>query len=90
MLGLVIFVCLLRGPSAKWVQRFLPSTANRIVFVLLVGVFVVASLFQGAASVAHGDRGEGYFTLTFAVLCIAALFRFVYDWWLRVRQPPIP
>jgi len=85
MLAIPIFLCLLVGPHAKWVKRFLPSTANRIVFVVIVAALIVVWIVQGTGSVTHGDRG-GYITLTFAVLCGAALYRFIYDWWLRT--PP--
>jgi hypothetical protein len=79
---------LLSGPRAKWVKRFLPTTANRIVFVALVSLAILASTFQGVDSISRGDQGAGYFTLGFNVLCIAALFRFIYDWWLKARQSP--
>jgi hypothetical protein len=88
MVGVIILVCLLTGPRAKWVKRFLPNTANRIVFIVIVALGIIASTLQGASSLSHGDRGEGYFTLVFNALCVAALLRFIYDWWLKVRQPP--
>lgn len=84
MLAIAIFLCLLMGPNAKWVKRFLPGTANRIVFLVIVVGLILAWLVQGTGSVKHGDHG-GYITLTFAVLCGGALYRFIYDWWLRTR-----
>jgi hypothetical protein len=89
VLAIPIFLCLLMGPHARWVKRFLPSTANRVVFVVIIVAVIVALIVQGAGGVTHGDR-EGYFDLTFAVLCGIALHRFVYEWWLRsqVQQPP--
>jgi len=43
-------------------------------------------IVEGAGSVARGDGG-GYFNLIFGVLCSAALYRFVYEWWLRTKGP---
>lgn len=79
------------GTHARWVKRFLPSTANRVVFVVILVAVTVALIVQGAGGVTQEDRG-GYFDLTFAVLCGAALHRFVYEWWLRsqVQHPPAP
>jgi xanthine/uracil permease len=88
VLAIPIFLCLLVGPRAKWVKRFLPSTANRIVFVVIVVALIVAWIVEGTGSVSRGDRG-GYVILTFAVLCGAALCRFVYDGWPRT-QPANP
>jgi len=84
MLAIPIFLCLLFGPRAKWVKRFLPSTANRVVFVLIVVGLIVAWIVQGAGSVNHGDRG-GYVNLIFAVLCFFALYRFIHEWWVSAR-----
>ena len=84
MLAIPMFLCLLVGPRAKWVKRFLPSTANRIVFVVIVVALIVAWIVQGTGSLTHGDRG-GYVTLAFAVLSGGALYRFIYDWWLKTR-----
>ena len=89
MLAIPIFLCLLVGPHAKWVKRFLPSTANRIVFVIIVAALIVAWIVQGTGSVTHRGR-EGYITWTFAVLYGAALYRFIYDWWLRTPGPKTP
>jgi hypothetical protein len=80
------------GPRAKWAKRFLPNSANRIVFLILVCTLIVVWMVQGVGDVVHGDRGEGYFTVTYAVLCGAALCRFIYEWWMRtpvegVAQP---
>jgi len=81
-LGIVIFVCLLTGPHARWVRRFLPNTANRVVFVLVVTGIIVAWVVQALGLVKRG-RGEEYFPLTFALLCGGALYRFVHVWWVR-------
>ncbi len=86
MLAIPIFACLLMGPRAKWVTKFLPSTANRVVFVLIIVGLIVAWTIQGAGSLTHGDRG-GYFNLTLAVLCGGTLYRFIHDWWLRTQPP---
>lgn len=42
MIGLAILVCLLAGPNGKWVKKFLPTTANRLVFLIIV-LFIVGS-----------------------------------------------
>ena len=42
MIGLAILVCLLAGPDGKWVKKFLPTTANRLVFLITV-LFIVGS-----------------------------------------------
>ena len=89
MLAIPIFICLLMGPRAKWVTKFLPSTANRIVFVVIVLALIVAWIVLGVGSVSHGDRG-GYLNLTFAALSGAALYRFIYEWWLRTQPPTTP
>lgn len=89
MLAIPIFACLLMGPRAKWVTKFLPSTANRIVFLVIVIALIVAWSVLAAGSVSHGDRG-GYVNLTFAALCGAALYRFIYEWWIRTQPPATP
>lgn len=73
MLLLAILICLLVGPNAKWVKRFLPNNANRIVFVTAITGLVIAWLIQGIGNITHGDRGEGYFTLTLSALSCRAL-----------------
>ena len=89
-MGIVILICLLTGPNARWVKRFLPNTPNRIVFLIIVIALIVAYTVLGIGSVSHGERGEGYFTLTVAALCGIALYRFIYDWWLRAQKPLNP
>ena len=79
-----IFLCLLFGPRAKWVKRFLPSTANRVVFVLIVVGLIVAWIIEGTGSVNHGGRG-GYVNIVFAVLCSFPLYRFIHEWWVNTR-----
>jgi hypothetical protein len=86
VLAIPIFLCLLVGPHARWVKRFLPNTANRVVFVVIIAAVIVALIVQGASGAAHGDGG-GYLNLTFGVLCGAALYRFIYEWWLRTQGP---
>lgn len=86
MLGIIIFVCLCMGPRAKWVKRFLPGTANRVVFVIIVTAMIVAWVIQGVGGVDHGGRGVAYFTLIFAVLFCAGLWRFIYEWWIRSQS----
>jgi hypothetical protein len=46
-MGLILFACLLSGPKARWVKRFLPNTANRVVFVIIVGALILALGLQG-------------------------------------------
>ena len=90
MLAVVLFACLVLGPRAKWVKRILPNTANRIVFVVIVIALAITWMVQGFGTVSHGDKGEGYFTLTFATLCGLSLFRFIYDWWLSAPTSGAP
>jgi hypothetical protein len=90
VLGLVILLCLILGPRAKWVKRILSSTANRIVFVLIVGAIVVAWIVEGVNTLAQGDRGGGYATLGVAFIFGAALYRFIHDWWLRTKGRASP
>jgi len=59
------------------------------VFVIIVAALIVAWIVQGTGSVTHRGR-EGYITWTFAVLYGAALYRFIYDWWLRTPGPKTP
>jgi hypothetical protein len=84
--GLLIFVCLLTGPHARWVKRFLPNTANRVVFVLIVTGMIVAWVVQGIELMKHGERGQEYFPFAFALLCGGALYRFVHVWWVRTEK----
>ena len=85
-MGLLIFVCLLTGPHARWVKRFLPNTANRVVFVLIVTGMIVAWVVQGIELMKHGERGQEYFPFAFALLCGGALYRFVHVWWVRTEK----
>jgi hypothetical protein len=71
------------------VKRFLPNTANRVVFVVIIAAVIVALIIQGASGVTHGDGG-GYLNLTFGGLCGATLYRFVYEWWLRTHGSATP
>ena len=90
MLATPIFLCLLVGPHARWVKRFLPNTANRVVFVVIIAAVIVALIVQGASGVTHGDGG-GYLNLSVSpLLCGAALYRFVYQLWLRTEGQAIP
>ena len=46
-MGVVVLVCLLTGPHARWVKRFLPNTANRAAFVVIVIGIIVSWIVQG-------------------------------------------
>lgn len=86
MLGIIVFIVLLSGPHAKWVQKFLPNTANRIVFTVPVAVCIVAWLVVGIGDIATGNRGEGFFSLVLSVLVGAAFYRFVNEWWFKKNK----
>ena len=84
-MGIVIFICLLTGPHAKWVKRFLPNTANRVIFVLIVAGIIAAWIVQGVEIMRH-DPGKEYFAFASAILCSGALYRFIHVWWVRPRN----
>ncbi len=86
-MGIVVFVCLLTGPKARWVKRFLPNTTNRVVFVVIVSGMIVAWVAQGVELMKAGGLGRDYyFPFTFALLCGGALYRFVHVWWMRPEK----
>jgi hypothetical protein len=72
-MGVGVFVCLLTGPHARWVKRFLPNTANRAMFVIIVTGIIVAWIVQALELMKRDGRGQEYFSLTFALLCSCAL-----------------
>jgi hypothetical protein len=82
-MGLILFACLLSGPKARWVKRFLPNTANRVVFVIIVGALILALGLQGYKTFTGGTLEGGYFPFVEALLCAVALYRFIVEWWLR-------
>lgn len=86
-MGIVVFLCLLTGPHARWVKRFLPNTPNRAVFVLIVTGMIVAWIVQGLELMKPHGRGREYFPFTFALLCSGALYRFIHVWWVRPKKP---
>jgi hypothetical protein len=83
MIGLAILVCLLAGPDGKWVKKFLPTTANRLVFLITVLFIVGSGISQGIDSLRHGEKGLGYFSLAMYGLCVLALWRFINSWWIN-------
>jgi len=89
-MGIVIFICLLSGPHARWVKKFLPNRTNRIVFVLIVSGIIVAWIVQAAEAINRGHRGQEYFPLASAVLCCSALYRFIHVWWIKSDRPVTP
>jgi hypothetical protein len=89
-MGVVIFICLLSGPHARWVKKFLPNTTNRILFILIVSGIIVAWIVQAVEVINHGQRGQEYFPLAFAVLCGGALYRFIHVWWVKSDRPVSP
>ena len=82
-MGVGVFVCLLTGPHARWVKRFLPNTANRAMFVIIVTGIIVAWIVQALELMKRDGRGQEYFPRTFALLCSGALYRFIHVWWVR-------
>jgi hypothetical protein len=88
-MGIVIFICLLTGPHTKWVKRFLPNTANRVIFVVIVTGMVAAWIVQGTELINHAKGGEQYFPFACAILCGGALYRFVHVWWVRPEKPAV-
>jgi hypothetical protein len=85
MLGIIVFVVLLSGPQAKWVKRFLPNTANRIVFTVPIVICIVAWLGFGINDIIVGNRGEGIFSLALSLIVGAAFYRFANEWWLKKK-----
>ena len=83
MLGIVILICLLLGPRAGWVKRFLPTTANRVVFVTIVSALIVVWVVQAIGNLNQGVQGEGYFGLAISAVCAGSLYRFISEWWLK-------
>jgi hypothetical protein len=83
---IIVLIVLLFGPRAKWVKRFLPNTANRVVFIVIISALIVGWFVMGVFNVVEADRGEGYFGMAIAVLCGGALYRFISEWWLRGSQ----
>jgi len=90
MLGILLIACLIMGPRQRWVKKFLPNTANRVVFTVVIVALIVFSLFQGISVLALGERGLGYYTLAYSVLCIVGLYRFIHVWWIRPPQQNPP
>ena len=82
-MGIVVFACLLAGPHARWVKRFLPTTANRVVFVVIVTGVIVAWLVQGFQFLRTDAHGKEYFPFAYAILCGGAIYRFVHVWWVK-------
>jgi hypothetical protein len=75
---IIVLIVLLFGPRAKWVKRFLPNTANRVVFLVIISGLIVGWF--------EGDRGEGYFSVVLALLCAGFLDRFISEWWLKYER----
>jgi hypothetical protein len=83
VLLIIVLIGLLFGPHSKGVKRFLPNTANRVVFMVVMSALIVDWFVMGIIKVVEGDRGEGYFGVALAVLCAGALYRFISEWWLK-------
>jgi hypothetical protein len=88
VLIVVVLIVLLFGPRAKWVKRFLPNTANRVVFMVIISALIVGWFVMGILNVVEGDTGEGYFGVGLAMLCAGALYRFISERWLKGAQEP--
>jgi ABC-type arginine/histidine transport system permease subunit len=86
---IIVLIVLIFGPRAKWVKRFLPNTANRVVFMVIISALIVGWFVMGIINVVEGDRGEGYFSVVLALLCAGALYRFISEWWLKGAQKPM-
>jgi hypothetical protein len=87
LLAVPLFLCLLIGPHARWVRRFLPDTANRLLFIAIVVALIVASVIEGTTLLHRGQTFGGYFYITQALLCGSALIRFPYIWWFKSETP---
>ena len=51
-------------------EEFLPTTANRLVFLITVLFIVGSGISQGIDSLRHGEKGLGYFSLAMYGLCV--------------------
>jgi hypothetical protein len=78
------------GPHAQWVKRFLPNTANRLVFIVIVVALIVASVVVGTNLFHRGETFGGYFYIAQGLLCGGALTRFPYTWWFKSETPTVP
>jgi hypothetical protein len=82
----LILIILLVGPRAGWVKRFLPNTANRVVFTVLISALIVTWLGMGIAALLQGAQSDGYIDLVFSLLTAGAFYRFISEWWLKGAQ----
>jgi len=90
VLLIIVFFVLVSGPNAKWVKRFLPDTANRVLFTAAMSALLLGWFVMGVVSIVQGRAGEGLFSIALSVACAAALYPFIAAWWLRPKKDTVP
>jgi hypothetical protein len=87
MIGIVIFLCLLAGPNAGWVKKFLPNTATRLVFLALMLLIMALGIEQEIRAIADTATLGCAIAVSIGIISgLFALWRFVNAWWIRSER----